>query len=149
MAHSHSQLAQHFTKNNILTLLICRFPFVMKLCQGEWIDVEPHRCIQFIFSVCVCITCKKSRGVAPSTCKILSYPESWQNSKNVFPNNSKMSSAGISANNKIKKTINFVIFSFVGSNPIILWKSIFHRKTIVIAIKDPINTRIKLIPFQP
>lgn len=41
-------------------------------------------------------TCKKSLGVAPSTCKILSYPESWQNSKNVLPNNSKISSAGIS-----------------------------------------------------
>lgn len=41
-------------------------------------------------------TCKKSRGVAPNTCSILSYPESWQNSKNVFPNNSNIALAGIS-----------------------------------------------------
>lgn len=47
-------------------------------------------------------TCKKSRGVAPSTCKILSYPESWQNSKNVFPNSSRISSAGMSAKWKKK-----------------------------------------------
>lgn len=59
-------------------------------------------------------TCKKSLGVAPSTCKILSYPESWQNSKNVLPNNSKISSAGISVlvNKETKKEINFLVIYF-------------------------------------
>ena len=52
-------------------------------------------------------TCKKSLGVAPSTCKILSYPESWQNSKNVLPNNSKISSAGISVVNKDRERYKF------------------------------------------
>jgi hypothetical protein len=42
------------------------------------------------------VTWRKSLGVAPNTCRILSKPESWQNSKNVLPNSSKIALAGIS-----------------------------------------------------
>lgn len=41
-------------------------------------------------------TCKNSRTFDPNTRKMVSYPDSWQNSKNIFPNNCKMSPASIS-----------------------------------------------------
>lgn len=67
--------------------------------------VRPSSAVQKIGNVTIKLfflllvhACKKSRGVAPNTWSILSYPESWQNSKNVFPNSSNIALAGISKN---------------------------------------------------
>lgn len=50
-------------------------------------------------------TCKNSRTFDPRTRRMVSYPDSWQNSKNIFPNSCRMSPASISArgNSNIKK----------------------------------------------
>lgn len=42
-------------------------------------------------------TCRNSRTFEPSTRKMVSYPDSWQNSKNILPNICKISPASTSA----------------------------------------------------
>lgn len=88
---------QVLKKNNFMVVSDLR-----KLLNLIWVDVtKPSlaaRRKSFVVRKYISnITCKKSRGVAPSTWRILSYPESWQNSKKVLPNSSRIASAGMSA----------------------------------------------------
>lgn len=48
-------------------------------------------------------TCRNSRTFEPSTRKMVSYPDSWQNSKNILPNICKISPALTSAIQKKNK----------------------------------------------
>lgn len=49
------------------------------------------------------LTCRNSRTFEPSTRSMVSYPDSWQNSKNIFPNICKISPASTSGIQKIRR----------------------------------------------
>lgn len=136
----------NISPNNILTLLICRFPFVMKLCQGNWIDVEPFRCIHFCFVLFIRLFVLPVKNLVEwhrALARFYHIQNPGKIQKMFFQTTPKCHQPEYLQMNKIKQTINF-IFSL---NTIILCKSIFYRITIVFAIKDPINIRMKWIPF--
>ena len=67
-------------------------------------------------------TCKNSRTFDPNTRRIVSYPDSWQNSKNIFPNNCKMSPASIS-----EIHTEFHHSMVAGWYKLLLWSSVFYH----------------------
>lgn len=53
--------------------------------------------LKWLILISLFFTCKNSRTFDPRTRRMVSYPDSWQNSKNIFPNSCRMSPASISA----------------------------------------------------
>lgn len=82
------------------------------------------------FPLVLLFTCKNSRTFDPKTRKMVSYPDSWQNSKNIFPNSCRMSPASISAGwiqteIKLVNKICFLISTLIKEGVGVGWGHIF------------------------